>query len=292
MNMTEMKVWDVEHGLAIYIKSPNDKNIVIDLGQGSWNNDSEFSPLEHLYYNYNIRTIDYLIITHPHLDHIDDILNINLFDVKVLSRPKHLTTNDINNSNTSQNGLSSEAKDKINKYLELNQNFIFPVTENINPFNPNNFGGLKIRTFLDDECATSNINNHSIITVLEYANSKIVICGDNESCSYNKLLEQDNFKNTIKDADILVASHHGRKSGYHKEFFELVNPRATIISDNQRGSTDFTDTYSRKSRGCKNVFKDDTQITKNTLTTRSNGRIKVSFGLENFLKIDIQKKGN
>ena len=50
-----MKVWDVQLGLAIHIKAPNDKYLVIDLGTGNWEsgNTSPLSTLKNkdIYYN-------------------------------------------------------------------------------------------------------------------------------------------------------------------------------------------------------------------------------------------------
>jgi len=43
------KFWDVQHGHATYVNSPNDRHIVIDLGTGSYQDfNEEFSPLIHL----------------------------------------------------------------------------------------------------------------------------------------------------------------------------------------------------------------------------------------------------
>jgi competence protein ComEC len=36
-----------------------------------------FSPILHLKNNWNVRQLDYVGVTHPHLDHIDDILNFD-----------------------------------------------------------------------------------------------------------------------------------------------------------------------------------------------------------------------
>ena len=46
--MLEVVLWDVQHGSATYIKTPekNQKHMVIDLGTGSYSESSEtFSPL-------------------------------------------------------------------------------------------------------------------------------------------------------------------------------------------------------------------------------------------------------
>ncbi|BCU07202.1 hypothetical protein Atep_18790 [Allochromatium tepidum] len=52
--MPEAKIifWDVEHGHASYLCTPNGRHIVIDLGTGSYDSGDEFSPLNHLKYHY------------------------------------------------------------------------------------------------------------------------------------------------------------------------------------------------------------------------------------------------
>ena len=92
----ELVFWDVQHGHSIYIKTPNNRHIVIDLGTGDYSRgDITFSPLLHLKRNYHIQQLDCVIITHPHLDHINDILNFDLLNPKVLLRPSQLTNDEI-----------------------------------------------------------------------------------------------------------------------------------------------------------------------------------------------------
>lgn len=87
-----MIVWDVQHGNAIYVKTPNNKHLVFDLGIGGYSGHNQtFSPLGALWHSYNVRKLDFVMITHPHLDHIDDILNLDFFSPAVFHRPRHLT---------------------------------------------------------------------------------------------------------------------------------------------------------------------------------------------------------
>ena len=82
--MLEVVFWDVQHGSAAYIKTPNDIHIVQDLGTGSLDNgDSSFSPLLHLKNHYGIAQLAFATITHPHRDHLDNIFN---FDELSLTR--------------------------------------------------------------------------------------------------------------------------------------------------------------------------------------------------------------
>ena len=81
-----MTVWDVQLGLAIHVKAPNGKYIIIDLGTGTYESGNT-SPLKKRRYD----NIAYMILTHPHLDHIDDILNFDLNAPKILHRAKSLS---------------------------------------------------------------------------------------------------------------------------------------------------------------------------------------------------------
>ena len=76
--------WNVQHGSAALIQTPNGKLIAIDLGAGE-----EFSPLGYIKHELGMNQLDEVIITHPHMDHIEDILNFDLLNPRVLLRPRH-----------------------------------------------------------------------------------------------------------------------------------------------------------------------------------------------------------
>jgi len=273
----EIVIWDVQHGHAGYIKSPNGKHIVVDVGLGSYeDNSSTFSPLYHIWKNYNVKQLDYAILTHPHKDHIEDMFNLEKMDPKVLLRPKHLKREDIITDKTKE-----ADKPIFEKYLELDKKYIGKFTDNDprDPSNPDNFGGLTIETFVPSSCATSNLNNHSVIAVFSYANSKIVLPGDNESCSFTELMENSYFKSIVKDADILLAPHHGRQAGFDKDFLDLVNPRLTIISDSSKKDTSAVEDYGKKSRGWKvHSRSGKPSAERKTLSTYNDGHVTIHFG--------------
>src|SRR5690606_4358861 len=240
--------WDVQAGHATYIKSPNGKHIVIDLGIGSFDDNNQgFSPLMYLKNKMGVNQLDYVIITHPHLDHIEDIINFDELNPKILLRPKHITNEEVMQEEKAIKTIRNRDKPIFEKYCEINDRYSSPVedTNASNPKIPANYGGLKIKTFQPTDCNKNNFNNHSIITVLEFEGLKIVIPGDNEKCSFEELLLNDAFKETIKDADILLAPHHGRESGYNNEFMNLVNPRLTVVSDGRFCDTSATSRHSQ-----------------------------------------------
>jgi len=270
----EIVFWDVQHGGATYIKTPNSTHIVKDLGTGSYGeNDEEFSPLLHLKNQWEVEQLDAVIISHPHKDHIDDIMNFDELSPRVLCLPRHLTKEEI------MEGVREEDKDLFEKYLEINQRYFRSLTSEEDPFSYENNGGVEIQTFVPKSCSSSNLNNHSIVTVVSYANSKVVLTGDNEPCSWKELLEDEDFVKATKDADILLAPHHGRESGFYSELFEYFKPKLTIVSDGRFCDSSASDRYSKVSTGWavhhRNNNKDEERY---CITTRGDGVIVVKLG--------------
>lgn len=256
-----MTVWDVQLGLAIHVKAPNGKYIVIDLGTGTYNT----SPLRKRMWD----NIAYMVITHPHLDHISDILNFDINAPKILCRPPLLTNEEV------MEGVRQCDRAKFEKYCQINDRYNSPVKYDDENYtgNPNNYGGLEIQTFSTSLCDHSNFNNFSMITVFQFSGIKVIVCGDNEKDSFDKLMKESDFKNAVRGSDVLVAPHHGRESAYHSEFVSLVNPRITIISDTTKSDASAVDKYSQRSRGWKVRGEE-----RKCLTTRNDGNITVEFG--------------
>lgn len=264
--------WDVQHGSATYIRTPGGKHIVQDLGTGSYKHGT-FNPLLHLKSKLSVNQLDQVIITHPHGDHIDDILNFDELNPKVLLHPKHLEKDTIMQYATEDNKLILE------KYFEINDRYSHPIDPSNDPTLASNNGGVEIKEFIPSQCSQSNLNNHSIVTVLSYAGQKIILPGDNEPASWNELLEDSNFVDAIKNADILLASHHGRESGFCQAIFDHFKPRITIISDGRSSETSATDKYRNVSRGWTVHHRSGKKSEERyCLSTRNDGTIEVDIG--------------
>ncbi len=279
--------WDVQHGSAAYINTPGGQHIAIDLGTGSVGASNEaFSPLRHLRDRYGVRQLDQVIISHPHRDHLDDIFEFDAMSPRCLSRPKHLTEADIRGGN--------QAKDTpiIDKYLEINRRYNRTLEPGESSLDAGNNGGAEFETFTPTTPPRLNLNNHSMVTVVSYAGSKILIPGDNEAASWNELLGRADFRSAIRGTDILVAAHHGRASGFSESLFEYISPRLTIVSDGPVGGTSITGTYSQRSRGWKVFSRRGGSEVRKCLTTRSDGVVIVRFGTEasgtNYMNVTIE----
>lgn len=79
-------IWDVGHGLCIWIQTPKGHHHWIDCGAATEN---DFSPAEHVNSKHGVKAIDYLIISHPDADHLRDLPNL----VNKIGSPRTLHRN-------------------------------------------------------------------------------------------------------------------------------------------------------------------------------------------------------
>ena len=223
---------------------------------------------------WDVDQLDYVVISHPHKDHINDIMNFDALSPRALTRPKHISANDI------MKNVLDEDREIFEKYFEIDERYGESVSADTNPKYPKNNGGVEFNTFHPSECGMDNLNNHSIVSVVEYAESKIVIPGDNESPSWRELMVKDGFIDAVQDSDILLAPHHGRRSGFDSEIMGIINPRLTIVSDGPYVDTSATSNYSSISRGWTVHKRSGGDETRYCVTTRSDGVVVVYFGYQ------------
>ena len=225
MSLT-VKFYDVEHGSCTHVITPNGKHILYDIGTKS--SKSICKHLKAKYFQYGDRP-DYLVITHPHIDHIADLQNLYTYGItpRVLSRPTEaFPMNQVPGDSQAQIALKNKAN-------EMNDNYNSPISWEVDPTNPEYNGGVQITRFSPDVVGDekNDINNYSIIEVLEYGGFKIVLTGDNPSAKLQEMLKGSDFIRDVSRATILLAPHHGRDSDFCKEFVEVVNPTLTVFSD-------------------------------------------------------------
>ncbi|MBI3902216.1 MAG: MBL fold metallo-hydrolase [Nitrosomonadales bacterium] len=272
MSPLRIVIHDVGHGQAVHAFTPDGKVIVIDLGTSA-----DFSPLAWL--GNQTKTIDSLVITHPHGDHIDEMLLLDElgFNVRQLWRPRWLPKADVYAAN------QATYQDKLDAYFELSERYSGSINDGELVGNPKVTGGVTIKEFASSNCGTSNINNHSGVVAFEYLGARIIIPGDNEPPSWKELLKQPDFVSMVSDAHVFMASHHGRQSGYCPELFAALNneaPRLCVISDARAQDTDATQRYSYHAEGWSVNSRSSPMSSepRYCVTTRSDGAIEIEVG--------------
>ena len=230
--MTDHKLmftlWDVGHGVSIWIKTPNGSNHWIDLGRTP-----EFSPSEHVGRAYRVSEIDYLVISHPDKDHLEDLpqFKATFGDPRALRHNESLPGIDMFGQRIFQ-----YQKD----FADLHNRYTSSVPYDDDPTNPERNGGVRYVIHSLDHGARVNGariegNNTSVVVMLRYGGVLFVCPGDIEPPGWQELwrLFESSFRTLIEDAHsrFLVAPHHGRKSGYCKGMMDAIKPHATFISD-------------------------------------------------------------
>ncbi|MDR2410831.1 MAG: MBL fold metallo-hydrolase [Bacteroidales bacterium] len=262
MAETKINFYDVGHGSCTHIITPNNTHILLDIGGGD-----DMSPAEHLKYFHGVKALNALVLTHPHEDHYHDIKNLEKYGLK----PKVLSRN---NAGFPIQKTDSNKKDhdKIDCVNDMHKTYIYPVSPENDPFSPTVNGGVSWKSFRPDSADTTNDdpNTYSGLYILEFGGIKVVLTGDNNKEIIVRMIERSDVRTAVKDADFLLAPHHGRTTDFCPEFFNLVNPRATVISDKccEHDSQECSASCYNNGRGV--PFNGDTR---HVLTTRSDGNI-------------------
>ena len=264
-----IEIFDVGAGLAIYVKTPNGKKIFLDCGSTS-----ELSPAHIINPSDDKKRLDYLVVSHPHLDHISDIINVSeKYDIKVLQRNKNLDAETMRIDNP-----DGEDNECLKKYFSISDKFTNPVKDIDNPENTSWGKGCTFHSFNNSDTNLC-VNDQSVVTFIDYGYTTILCGGDVEKKGWDELLKNESFLEYLKKTSILIAPHHGNDSGYNKKLFEYFTPKITIFSTDGPENT-VGEKYSGNTEGLKVRTKNSDEVRK-ILTTNNDGHMKIVVTSEN-----------
>ncbi|MFN2363501.1 MAG: helix-hairpin-helix domain-containing protein [Halarsenatibacteraceae bacterium] len=232
----EVHFIDVGQGDSILLQEDEGVNVLID-GGNRWNS-VEDKVLSYLRQN-NVDTIDALISTHPHADHIGSFeAVIANFEVD-----KIYDSGRIHTSKTYENYL-----------LAIDQNNIDFYT----PKRGENFSieGLNFEVLHPENPAEDyDLNNSSVVLRLQYGEVSFLFTGDIEHEAEREIINSGlNLNSTI-----LKVSHHGSKTSSSRNFLEEVSPEAGVImvgEDNNFGHPNQETLGALSSKGVK-IYRTD-----------------------------------
>jgi competence protein ComEC len=203
----EVDFLSVGQGDSILIKTPSGHNILVDGGPDN-------SVLDRLAENLGFwdRRIDLMILTNPHDDHVTGLLEVlKRYEVGQIAATGVL--------HTTQNYIS---------WLELIRDKKIPMLL-VNSSKTIEFGSTTIEFIFPEKDYSrqeaDNLNNTSIVTLVKYGDSRLLLMGDAEEQVEQQLLAS---KKDIS-ADLIKLGHHGSDTSNSEEFLRAVAPELAVI---------------------------------------------------------------
>lgn len=206
----EVHFIDVGQADCSLVLLPDDKTMLIDAG----NNDDGELVVDYLK-DCGVESIDYLIGTHPHEDHIgglDDV--IENFSVGEIYMPKVQT-----NTKTFRDVLTAVKKKGLSVRSAKAGITLTETPE------------LSIMMLAPNSDTYEEMNDYSAVVRIEYQDTAFLFMGDAEKRSENEI------KGEVR-ADVLKIGHHGSSSSTSEKFLRRVDPEYVFIpcgKDNDYG---------------------------------------------------------
>ena len=82
---------------------------------------------------------------------------------------------------------------------------------------------------VDEANETKEYNDCSYVILYRVNGKKIIFSGDSAEKTWDYILE--NHKDDVSDADVLIAPHHGRKTGGNRDYLDVLKPKLTLFGN-------------------------------------------------------------
>ncbi|MBF8280914.1 MAG: putative hydrolase (metallo-beta-lactamase superfamily) [Candidatus Magasanikbacteria bacterium] len=230
--------FDVGQGDAALIVTPEGKDILVDGGPGNALS-SELGAVLPFY----DRTIELMIITHNHSDHLEGFIDV-LRRYKV---DRLLWNGSPHDSNVYKTMMQEAQAHKVPQSIASAEHFeIEPGVSMDILWPPRRVAGAdanrvqatgtpsKAGTWFDnpderpsvrDVTEKDDQNSRSIVFILHYGESDFLFTGDAEVDVEQELLKEGKYT----PVEVLKVSHHGSKTGSSKEMLAAARPQYAVI---------------------------------------------------------------
>lgn len=227
--------------------------VMIDVGHTA----TQTSLIDYLRDN-NINKINYLILSHYHLDHVGgsgaegviELLESPLIDtttIKLLLPHGNINFNNVIEPNNEWVNVKNAYNTLIN-YLTIHHiNFSYPVEneELIVDDVKFRFNNLKTEYFnsyysylydcYNDYTGYTNYNNFSMTTLMIHHSNRFLFSGDVEELAQSKIYS--NFPNI----DVYKVEHHSLNLNTNEEYLNRITPKYSVIQNYRSTASDLTE---------------------------------------------------
>ncbi|MEK7661964.1 MAG: ComEC/Rec2 family competence protein [Patescibacteria group bacterium] len=199
---------DIGQGDSIFIEAPNGNQILIDGGSGG----AVVRELGKILPMYD-RVIDVILATHPDKDHTGGLNNVlEKFSVSYFIEPG------VPADTLTWNALLKKVKEKNISHVYARRGMEIDLG-----------GGAKLLVLYPDRDVSreKDTNNASVIAMLSYGASRVLLTGDAPQSAELRLVAKDGEK---LRAEILKLGHHGSRTSSAPPFLAAVHPAYAIVS--------------------------------------------------------------
>ena len=204
----EVHFINVGQGDATLIKC-GEQSMLIDTAD-----DSKGTAIQNYLNKQNVKTLDYLILTHPDADHIGGApVVITKFEIK------KVFMSNFEKDNKTYQKLIQALDNKRLKYETPEVGSQYTL-------------GTAVITILAPNKKYDNPNDASIAFTIQNGNNKFLFTGDAGENAEKDILNSD----LDISADVYKVGHHGSKYSTSEKFFEEVNPAYAVISCGENNS--------------------------------------------------------
>jgi competence protein ComEC len=260
---------------------------MLDLGA---NTETEFSPIQFTKKIWKLERLNFLSISHPHVDHIRDILSLQLLPPFVVSGPTILGDQLI----TEQ--IEEADRDLLEAYLDLKRQYSGPIPASELPYDRTWGDPAYFSQYWTDADWQKEPNNTSFVTFYKAGKFTLLYPGDIELRGWNQLLKESRFVEDLQSTSVFIASHHGREAGFSKAILEKARPLLVVISDSRFKDTSITGRYSSLASGFPVTNDNSGAIERRkVVSTRADGRVIIDVsdqGVKTTAEVRVKKSVN
>lgn len=204
--------------------------------------------------SFGVSSIFRFILTHPDMDHMDGLKS--LFE-----------TFSVTNFWDTDNTKTMDATASWGKYNKADWDFYQEIRNSSNsPKVLHNYAGSRGQYYNQDEGGKSgadglyilaptkelvsaaneseDYNDCSYVILYKTNDKKIIFAGDSAENTWDYILE--NHREDVTDVDILLAPHHGRKTGGNAEYLDVLKPKLTLFGNAKSEYLDYDAWNNRK----------------------------------------------
>ncbi|MSQ01902.1 MAG: MBL fold metallo-hydrolase [Myxococcales bacterium] len=201
-------ILDVGQGDAILIRTPAQKNILIDAGDKG-------SGVVEMLTRLGVDHLDLVVASHPHADHIGALESV----IRAFP-PKRYLDNGLAHTTQTYRGLMAT--------LEANAGIAYQTAQTGQVFNLDDGAHLDVllpdaaRRFRDTR---SDLNASSVVLKLVHGDNCMLFTGDAEEPTERALIEAN-----VGRCGVLKVAHHGSRHSTIRPLLDVLQPKIALIS--------------------------------------------------------------